>query len=230
MEHLAVIMDGNRRWAKKNNSLSEDKFGHKKGKDSARLVVEFCIKNNIKYLSLYAFSLENFNRPEEEKDDIFNILLGGIDSELDNLKKEGVRIRFIGDRTKFPKHLIPSITKAEIRTAEEIKLNLNILFCYGAQQEYVHVVRDLAQKVKQGVINVEDIDNNMIQNALWTAGIPNPDLILRTSGVSRLSNFLLYQAAYSELAFLDCYWPEITEDHLAECIAEFKNTKQNFGY
>lgn len=230
MEHLAVIMDGNRRWAKTGKGSSEDRFGHKKGKDAARLVVEFCIKKNIKYLSLYTFSIENLNRSEEEKNDIFSILLMGIESELEDLIKEGVRIRFIGDRTKFPKHLIPSITKAEAKTESQCVLNLNILFCYGAQQEYVHVVRSLAQRVKAGDLNVEDIDHEMVENALWTAGIPNPDLILRTSGISRLSNFLLYQAAYSELAFLDCYWPEITEAHLTKCVEDFKNTKQNFGY
>ncbi len=228
MEHLAVIMDGNRRWAKENKV----KIGssHRKGRDAARLAIEFCIANDINYLSLYAFSLENFKRPKMEQNEIFTVLIQGINDELDEFIAQGVHIQFVGDRGLFPSHLMPSIERAEIKTQECTKLHLNILFCYGARQELLNAVQTIAQEVKEGTLDVSDIDQDTLQNALWTAGTPHPDLIVRTSGVTRLSNFLLYQAAYSEFAFLDCHWPEITQEHLEQCVSDFKASRRNFGH
>ena len=227
MQHLAFIMDGNRRWAKSAGIAAAQ--GHKQGKETARLAIDFCIKNNIKYLSLYTFSLENFSRSKVEQEVIFSILVDSITGELHEFIEQGVRIRFVGDRTKFPAHLMQAIANAEEQTKTLHTLHLNILFCYGGQQELVHAVKAIATQVAAGELAVGDITKDTVSNALWTAGVPNPDLIVRTSGVNRLSNFLLYQAAYSELAFLDCHWPEITEAHLQKCVDDFHATKRNYG-
>lgn len=227
MQHLALVMDGNRRWARSNNLSSKD--GHRKGQDSARLAVEFCIKRQIKYLSLYAFSLENFKRSQQEQDDLFTILLDAIDAELDELQAQGVCIRFIGDRSAFPPHLLKAIQRAEAQTEQNSTLYLSVLFCYGGQQELVHAVKKIVQQVQEGQRNIDDIDQQCISNALWTSGIPDPDLIVRPSGVRRLSNFLLYQAAYSEYAFVDWNWPDLTETHLQQCLDDYRAVKRNYG-
>lgn len=227
MQHLAFIMDGNRRWAKSAGFAAMQ--GHKQGKEAAKLAIEFCIKRGIKYLSLYTFSLENFSRSVIEQEVIFSILVDSITHGLDEFIDQGVRIAFVGDRSKFPEHLRQAIIDAELKTKSLTELQLNILFCYGGQQELVHAVKGIATKVAAGELAVSDINQDTISDALWTAGVPNPDLIVRTSGVNRLSNFLLYQAAYSELAFLDCHWPEITEAHLQKCVDDFARSNRNFG-
>lgn len=220
-------MDGNRRWARGKNIPV--KQGHIKGKDSARLAVEFCIKQNIKYLSLYTFSLENFKRTKQEQDNIFVPLIAAIESELDALIAQGVCIRFVGDRRFFPKHMLETITRAEAQTAHLDTLFLNMLFCYGAQQELVEATKNIARRVKSGDLDIDDIDTKLMSDMLWTSGTPDPDLIVRTSGVTRLSNFLLYQAAYSEYAFVDWHWPDLTENLLQECIDSYRAVKRNFG-
>ena len=227
MQHLAIIPDGNRRWAKKNRLKSI--LGHKKGLDAVRTTIEFCLKNGIKYLSIYTFSLENFNRPKEEKRYLFDLLIKRSDAQIPEFIEHGIRVRFIGDKNYFPPNIHSSILKVEEQTKDLDKLNLNLLFCYGAKTELVHAAKSLAKKVKAGVLAVDDIDEEKISGSLWTAGMPDPDLIIRTSGVARLSNFLLYQAAYSEFMFLDCYWPEITEQHLQRCFDDFKEIQRNFG-
>lgn len=227
MQHLAIIMDGNRRWGKK---LGLDATSsHKRGKDTARLAVEFCVKNKIKYLSLYTFSIENFKRSQDEQDEIFHLIVDGVTRELEEFIKQGVRIRFVGDRTLFPKNILPAIDNAEQKTKDLNTLQVNVLFCYGAQQELLHAVKDIAKQVKEGKLSLDEIDSNKFEDSLWTSGIPNPDLIIRTSGIARLSNFLLYQAAYSELAFIDPCWPDVTEADLEKCIVEFNKSKRNFG-
>ncbi len=227
MQHLAFIMDGNRRFAKQQGVAHDTSY--RTGKDAAQVTIEFCIKNNIKYLSLYTFSLENFKREESQQEAVFTLLLEVLSQELSELMAQGVRVRFIGDREKFPAHLRNIITHAENQTSMLDTLHLNILFCYGGKQELVHAVKTIATQVQKGSIVPEDITQEMLGDALWTAGLPNPDLIVRTSGVHRLSNFLLYQAAYSELTFLDCHWPEITQAHLQQCIDDFYKTKRSYG-
>lgn len=227
MQHLAMIMDGNRRWAKKNNVINPYS---KPSQESVKTAITFCIKNKIKHLSLFAFSLENFdNRSALEQNRVFSLLKNVITKNIDELIEQGVRMCFIGDRSVFPDSIMPAIVKAEEKTRHCDVVSLNILFCYGAKQEIVHAMKVLASRVQKGELDIEDINDEKIQSVLWTAGIPDPDLIIRTSGVSRLSNFLLYQAAYSELAFLDCYWPEITEAHLQQCMSDYQATKRNYG-
>ena len=227
MQHLAIIMDGNRRWAK-NNGI-KGIYGIK-SKESVRTAIRFCLKNNIKHLSLYAFSLENFNRSRTEQEILFNLLISTMTSELSGLIEQGVRVKFVGDKNFFPNHVKPIIEKAESQTKLFSKLNLNILFCYGGRQEIINATKIIAQKVKSGELEMDNIDDDIMKQSLWTEGTPDPDLVVRTGKTFRISSFLTYQSVYSEFAFLDCYWPEITEDHLNQCVSGFLDTKRNFGY
>jgi undecaprenyl diphosphate synthase len=228
MQHLAMIMDGNRRWAK------EKKFeavtsGHRRGVDTAKIAIKFCIKNSIKYLSLYTFSLENFSRSSSEKKYIFNLLVDVLKKNIDDFIKRGIRVRFIGDRNYFPNFVLPVIEEVEKKTKYLKTLQLNMLFCYGAKQELVMAAKKLASRVKDGLLEPADIDENSFRSEMWIGDIPDPDIIIRTGMISRLSNFLLFQAAYSELMFLDCYWPEVSEEILQKCVDKFHMTQRNFG-
>lgn len=227
MQHLAIIPDGNRRWAKQNKLKSI--MGHKKGLDAVKAAIEFCIKNGVKYLSIYTFSLENFRRSEEEKSYLFKLLVDNFGSQVNDFIKNQIKVKFLGDRSFFPEHIMPTINNVEDSTKDFDKLNLNLLFCYGGKAELVNAAKELAKKVKAGVLDIDQIDEDAISKHLWTYDVPDPDLVIRTSGLSRLSNFLLYQAAYSELMFLDCYWPEITCKHLEQCLDKFNKIKRNYG-
>jgi len=228
MQHLAVIPDGNRRWASQNKMASF--FGHQKGLDVIKTAFQFCLKNGIKYFSLYAFSLENFRRDEAEKRYLFEqILAKAFTQQLPELIKHNIRVRFVGDRTLFPPSVREAIEQIEEQTRSFEALKVNILFCYGATAEITNAVKRIAALVRGGAIQLEDIDESMVRSALWTEDTPTPDLIIRTGGAVRLSNFMLYQAAYSEFMFLDDYWPAITEDHLQRCLEKFNTIKRNFG-
>lgn len=227
MQHLACIMDGNRRWAKK-NSLQSFR-GHRMGAEAIQRVVAFCLHHKIRYLSLYTFSLENFNRSIEERSYFFNLIKSKGPKQLDEFLKNKVRVRFIGDRKMFPSQTVSAIEYLEENTKHCTALDLNFLFCYGARQEIVSGIKQLIGEIKKGVISEEEITEKNFYNYLWTAQIPEPDLIIRTGGAFRLSNFLLYQAAYSELYFTECLWPEISEKNLQDALDFFYTTKRNFG-
>lgn len=227
MQHLGIIPDGNRRWAK-NNKLKSF-FGHKKGMEAFKIAIKFCLKKGIKYLSMYTFSLENFNRSEEEKNYFFQLLMEESIKQLSELQKQGIKVRFIGDKKYFPKNIIPTINKMEKATENNNKLQLNLLFCYTGKEEIVYAAKDLAQKVKDGKMDISDIDESHLKSSLWSGNIPEPELIIRTSKRARLSGFLTYLSAYSEFMFLDLFWPEITEDHLESCINDFQEIQRNFG-
>lgn len=227
MQHLAIVMDGNRRWAKQQGLRVV--LGHRQGAQSVQRVLAFCLKKGIPYVSLYTFSLENFRRNKEEVEYLFNLLVTEAHNNLDAFIEKGIRVRFIGERSLFPETVIETITHVEQSTAHLTALNVNFLFCYGARQEIVAGIKTLFKKVKDGSIAIDDISDTMFSDYLWTAGMPEPDLIIRTGGVKRLSNFLLYQAAYSEFYFLDCLWPEINETHLQSAMANFEECKRNFG-
>lgn len=228
MNHLAIIPDGNRRWAKAHKL--ESFFGHKKGVDAVQSAISVCIKNGIKYLSFYTFSQENINRPELEKTYLFKLLSSELCARLPELIKEKVRVRFLGDRAYFPESILPAIREIETTTEDLNVLNLNLLFFYGGQQEITHAVQKIVSQVQQGNLALQDISSQTIKDNLLTSGMPDPDLIIRTGGVSRLSNFLLYQGAYSELMFLDAFWPEANEPMLQNCIDRFTSIKRNFGH
>ncbi len=228
IKHLALIMDGNRRWAKERGMKAWD--GHESGTKPVKTSVRFCIDQDIPYLSLYAFSVENFKRSPEELEHLFAIIEAGLeDEELQELITKGVRIRFIGDRSQFPKSLRSTIEKYEQETAAGDKLILSILFCYGGQQEIVAAVKEIALKVKKGILKPEDISTKTIEDHIWMTGIPAPDLVLRTGGEQRLSNFMPWQSTYSELLFLDTYWPAITYEDLKKVVNVYMQRRRNFG-
>lgn len=228
IKHLAMIMDGNRRWAKKNKmaystGYSEGGFG------AAKVAAKFCVDNGIKYLSLYTFSLENFKRPQHEQDLLFNCIKNDGAKQLSFFQKEGVKVCFVGDRTKFPASIVPTIELLEEETKHNDVLQVNLLFCYGARQELVCSVKQLFHKIKTGLLSEDEISEETLEQCLWTSGIPAPELIMRTSGTQRLSNFLLYQAAYSEFYFLDCLWPDITAQDLQRGLDSYLGVQRNFG-
>jgi undecaprenyl diphosphate synthase len=227
MQHLAIIPDGNRRWAKKNKLAAV--MGHRSGMDAVKHAISMCLENGIKYLSLYTFSLENFNRSDEEKRYLFNLLAEGFSAQLPELIENGIKVKFIGDASYFPEVLKKTIKNIEQETKHLDALQLNLLFCYGGRGEMVSAFKLLAEQVKQGTIQADDITEETIRSALWTSGIPDPELVIRTGGNIRLSNLLLFQSAYSELMFLDCFWPEITKERLQQCVNDFKNVQRNFG-
>ncbi len=228
MKHLACIMDGNRRWAKSQGWLPW--FGHKEGVEAAKRAIEFCLEFQIPYLSLYTFSTENFKRPEQEVSYLFDTIFKQVLSSFaPTCHKEHIRVRFIGDRNLFPTQLKPELEKLEEDTKNYARMTLNVLFCYGAQQEMVSGVKKIIAAVQAGDLDPQNISEATISQHLWTNGTPPPDLILRTGGVRRLSNFLLYQAAYSEFYFLDCMWPEIRREDFVGAVQYFEDCKRNFG-
>jgi undecaprenyl diphosphate synthase len=228
MKHLACIMDGNRRWAKQQGWLPW--FGHKEGVEAAKCAIEFCLENNISYLSLYTFSTENFKRPKEEISYLFEtIFTQALEAFAPMCHQEQIRVKFIGDRSVFPEKFKPELEKFEDATKQYSRLTLNVLFCYGAQQEMVSGVKKIIAAVQTGDLDPNTISEATISQHLWTNGTPPPDLIIRTGGVKRLSNFLLYQAAYSEFYFLDCMWPEMKKEDFKAAVTYFNECQRNFG-
>ena len=229
INHLAVIMDGNRRWARK-NSL-DILLGHSKGGiDAARLSVKFCLEQSISYLSLYAFSLENFKRSSVEKTCLFNLIGNVSQVDKDSFIKNGIAIKFVGDRSLFPESIKTACQELEAFTAGGTQLLVQILFCYGGRQEIMEAARILSKKINNGDLpETAWHDEKEFKKCLWSGDIPDPDLIIRTGGAKRLSNFLLFQSAYSELYFLDCFWPEVTYEKLTEAVQWFDEVKRNFG-
>lgn len=228
IKHLGVIMDGNRRWAQQTGKAKW--LGHKAGVEPLKTTVDFCLKNNIPYLTAYAWSLENFKRPPAEQDYLFNVLAQEVASkDFQELNEQGVKIRFVGDRSTFPPQLIDLFTDLENKSKNNTKLTLNILFCYGGQQEIIAAARTLAEKVARHEMKPSDINAQTFEAATWLGSMPAPDLIIRTGKVNRLSGFLTYQSAQSELYFMDCFWPEVTEKHLTKALEDYQNRKRTFG-
>jgi len=220
-------MDGNRRWAKKRGLRSW--YGHREGMEAVRMVIDFCVEKQIRFLSLYTFSLENFKRPSIEKRYLFGYLSKQAEKELPFFIEKGVCVRFIGDRSQFPESIVPVCKRIEHQTAHCDRLYLNLLFCYGAQQELVAGIKSITRAIKAGELAEDEITEESINRYLWMGQIPAPDLIIRTGSVCRMSNFLLYQAAYSELCFLDCMWPELSKEHLEKATSSFVQCERNFG-
>ena len=228
IKHLGIIMDGNRRWAKQQGY--KPWIGHQKGVEPVKTTLEFCLKNEIPYLTLYVFSLENLNRPAEELSYLFDVLAHQVaNQETDRLFQGGVKINFIGERSLFPEKLKPIIAEIEEKTKNGDKLTVNLLFCYGGQQEIIAACQEMAHKCAAGTLKPEDITPATLEQHLWSHGTPAPDLIIRTAGVQRLSNFLTWGSAYSELLFLPCFWPEITHEKLVDAVNEFYQRKRTFG-
>ena len=227
IKHIAIVMDGNRRWARERGFVPMS--GHSEGAKSVKKVVEFCLKKNIRYASLYTFSLENFKRTETEKSFLFDLLVRESKTVLPELLEKEVRVRFVGDRTLFPDSVSQTCDFIEKKTAHLDKLTVNFLFCYGGRQEIVESARKIAHKVKAGELKEEDITDEVVAQNTWCGAIPDPEIIVRTGGEKRVSNFLLYQSAYSEFYFLDKFWPAISVQDLDGIYEDFTSRHRRFG-
>ncbi len=226
IQHIAFIMDGNRRWARAQSI--EALYGNE-SKKAVERALSYCMKHAIPFISLYAFSLENMKRSSIETNYIFNTAIETIEEMLPYFIKEQIKISFIGQRELFPETISSSILKIENSTIDFKKLHVSVLFCYGGQQEIVQAVKNIAYKVAGRELDPAAITSELFESYLQTAPVPFPELIIRTGGYKRLSNFLLYQAAYSELYFLDCLWPELTEKDIENCVDNYNKIKKNFG-
>ena len=225
--HVAVIMDGNGRWAASRHLPKI--AGHREGAGAVRRAIQAAIENGVAWLTLYAFSSENWRRPAGEVLDLTGLLRQYLKSELAELKANGVRLRIIGDRSRFDREIQHDLARAEAETAGNTRLNLTVALSYGARAEIAAAARKLAEAVRDGRLDPARIDEDLVAASLATVGIPDPDLIVRTSGEQRLSNFLLWQGAYAELVFLDVLWPDFGPEHFAAALAEYARRERRFG-
>lgn len=226
-QHIAIIMDGNGRWAKAHGR--ERVFGHINGVESIRLAVKGAIKNGVKYLTLYAFSTENWNRPQAEVDSLMELLCESTVSEAPIFKENDIKVSFIGDRTPLSQKVKDAIEECEQITSEGKTLEILIAINYSSRDEITRMVRTVAQQVASGALSASQIDQNTITSMLDTARVPDPDLMIRTSGEQRLSNFMLWQLAYAELYFTEILWPDFNEQAFDQAIEEFRNRDRRFG-
>ena len=226
-QHIAIIMDGNRRWAREKGL--DYRLGHKEGAENLKRIAKYANEIGIKYLTVYAFSTENWKRTKEEVGALMILLQKYLEEFLSSNDFDNIKINVLGDTSKLGEGLQKSITKILHETENNTGLVLNIAFNYGGRDEIVRAVRKIAEEVKENKINVEDINEQTISNSLYTAGQLEPDLLIRTSGEQRLSNFLLWQLAYTEFYFVQKYWPDFSEQDLDEAISVFEKRNRKFG-
>lgn len=229
-KHIGIIMDGNGRWAKQRGLPRSE--GHKAGAKTFRKIGEFAADIGIKYLTFYAFSTENWKRPEDEVQAIMDLFEEYLDEVIDRIlenQERGIRLHFIGDRSALSPTLKDLMEKTEAITADKDKVHLNIAINYGGRAEIVKAIKEIALAVKNGETDIDDITSQSVSDRLYTSGQPDPDLIIRPSGEYRLSNFLTYQSAYSELWFSDILWPDFTEDDLVTALRAFEKRNRRFG-
>jgi undecaprenyl diphosphate synthase len=225
--HVAIIMDGNGRWAKARHLPRV--MGHRAGVAAVRVTVKAAADLGVEYLTLYGFSSENWKRPKTEVNDLMGLLRMYIRDDLEELHRNGVEIRVIGAKTQLEGDILELIEQAQARTRGNPKLKLIIAFNYGGQDEIVEAARRIAEDVAAGKVQPSAVDRALFTSYLTTAGVPDPDLVIRTSGERRLSNFLIWQTAYSEFVFTDTLWPDFTKAHLAAAISEFQGRDRRFG-
>ena len=225
--HVAVIMDGNGRWAKKIGK--ERFFGHNSGISSVRDTIEASIDIGIKNLTLYVFSMENWKRPKNEVKALMHLLFSSIDSELENLNKNNIKLDVIGKKGLLPKTTKKRLESAVEETSNNNGLNLNLAISYGSKQEIIDAVKSISDKVKKNIISLENIDEKIINDHLYTRNLDNVDLLIRTGGEIRVSNFLLWQISYAELFFLELLWPDFKKSHFFEAIVEYQKRARRFG-
>ena len=226
-KHLAIIMDGNGRWAKKQGLLRT--LGHEKGTKSVRVVVETCAKLGVENLTLYAFSTENWNRPKLEVDTLMKLLISSLKKELKTLMQNNIRLNAIGNLTNLPTKVQAELEEVIFKTAENKRMTLTLALSYGSRDEIVKAVKKISDKVKNNIISIEAIDETIINQHLYTHNLPDVDLVIRTSGEHRISNFLLWQIAYAEFYFTDVLWPDFDENNLYEAIISYQNRERRFG-
>lgn len=225
--HIAIIMDGNGRWAK--NKFLPRTAGHKAGVETIRTVLKECKRLNIKYVTLYAFSTENWKRPKIEVDTLMNLLSTYLKNEVAMLHKENVKLTAIGDISNLPSKCVSELNNAIELTKNNTGCNLNLALNYGGRLDIKNALVDIIKDVKDGKIDIDEIDENTISNHLSTKSIPDPDLVIRTSGEERLSNFLLWEVAYSEFYFAEVHWPDFDERELQKAIFTYQNRDRRFG-
>ena len=226
-KHVAIIMDGNGRWAKKRGKARI--FGHKKGVETVHKIVEAASEIDIDYLTLYAFSTENWNRPKNEIDALMMLLVSTINSEINTLIKNNVRLLTIGNLDDLPKKVNQKINEIVNKTKNNTGLTLIIALSYSSRWEIINAVKMIGNQIEQKNINVEDVNNELFSKFLTTSQIPDPELLIRTSGEYRISNFLLWQIAYSELYFTEILWPDFEKEDFYEAIYNFQNRERRFG-
>lgn len=225
--HVAIIMDGNGRWAR---SRGLPRYaGHRRGVETARKVVSAASQIGLRYLTMFGFSCENWQRPVAEVSELMQLLRLYLHAEIERFQHQGIRFQVIGERQVLEQDIVALIEQAEQQTCQNRGMTLSLALNYGSQQELVVAVRRIVSSCQSGYLASEDIDERLVASHLFTSGIPSPDLIIRTSGELRLSNFLLWQSAYAELLFTDTLWPDFTEQHLCEAISEFQRRERRFG-
>jgi len=226
-QHIAIIMDGNGRWAKKQGEMRL--FGHTSGVEAVREVLKGCVDLGVEYLTLYAFSTENWNRPKEEVDGLMNLLVETIANEVDELNTNEVRLHSIGDDSQLPEACRLELEKAKHRTVQNKKVNLILALNYSSRWEILNAVQKIASQVEKGSLKAANIKEEDFNQALCMPNVPDPELMIRTSGEYRLSNFLLWQMAYSELYFTDKLWPDFSKEDLFEAVLDYQSRERRFG-
>lgn len=226
-KHIAIIMDGNRRWAKERNL--ETRLGHKEGAETLKKIAKYANKIGIQYLTVYAFSTENWKRTKEEVGALMGLLQMYVSDFLNDKELENIKINILGDVSKLEHGLQKSIQKAIDRTKDYTGMTLNVAFNYGGRDEITKAVQKIATKVQNNEMAIQDIDEQYVSDNLYTKGQLEPDLLIRTGGEQRVSNFLLWQLAYTEFLFIDKYWPDFSEEDLEEAIKVFEQRNRKFG-
>ena len=226
-KHIAIIMDGNGRWAKEKGRLRV--FGHENGTRSVRTTVECCAELGIKHLTLYAFSTENWNRPKLEVKTLMQLLISSLKKEMNTMQKNSIRLNAIGTLEHLPTRVREELLHVIDETKNNTLMTLTLALSYGSRDELVNATRQICEKVKNNKISVENIDEPLINQHLYTQNLPDVDLLIRTSGEKRISNFLLWQIAYAELYFTDVYWPDFTNENLFEAIINYQKRERRFG-
>ena len=226
-KHIAIIMDGNGRWAKQQGKLRV--FGHQHGVEAVRRTIESCTKLKINFLTLYAFSTENWNRPKVEVQTLMKLLVSSLRKELKTFNKNNIRLKAIGNIESLPKKASKELKEVIVKTEKNTGLTLTLALSYGSREEIKTAIQAISIKVKNNIISPENIDETIINTHLYTRNLPDVDLLIRTSGEHRISNFLLWQIAYAELYFIDVFWPDFNEHHLIEAIKDYQNRERRFG-
>ena len=226
-KHLAIIMDGNGRWAKQKGLLRA--FGHENGTKSVKITVEACAKLGIENLTLYAFSTENWNRPKLEVDTLMNLLISSLKKEFETLQKNNIKLNCIGTIDLLPSKAKKELLEVIEKTKNNTRMTLTLALSYGSREEMLNAVKNICDKVKNNIISIDSIDESIINEHLYTHNLPDVDLLIRTSGEHRISNFLLWQIAYAELYFTDVLWPDFKEEDLYEAIISYQKRERRFG-
>ncbi|MGY8934265.1 MAG: isoprenyl transferase [Flavobacteriales bacterium] len=225
--HIAIIMDGNGRWAKKKGLLRN--LGHQGGAKTVREIVEVCAEINVKYLTLYAFSTENWNRPKLEVDLLMKLLISSLKKELKTLQKNNIKLVTIGNIDSLPTKVSAELKDVVEKTKNNSRLTLTLALSYSSREELIKTIKEISLKVKNNLISPENIDESVINNHLYTRNLPDVDLLIRTSGEQRISNFLLWQIAYAELYFTETLWPDFNKENLFKAILNYQNRERRFG-